>query len=284
VDLTLFFRKCKFFLQKNFLSAYKPREFTIFHRGTILEKLKKFLLALYSSILAGILTLFWTTSAIICSFIPPLKVKGINFCARYWGKTILRGSGIKVKVIGTENCQPGKNYMIIANHRSFLDIYAVLAYSGLNCRMVAKRELAKIPLFGMMLRRSHTIIIDRSNRNQAIKAMKIKGKELTDLGITMVIFAEGTRGTDDKLLGEFKKGAFILAAQLGLPILPITIIGTDKLQPKGSISIHPGTITLKIDPALEIPEYNRPRDIRTLAAKTQEIIEVNLIAAREGRL
>ncbi|NIA19123.1 MAG: 1-acylglycerol-3-phosphate O-acyltransferase [Xanthomonadaceae bacterium] len=249
-----------------------------------MEKLKDFLLALYSLILAGILTLFWTTSAIICSFIPPLKVKGINFCARYWGKTILRGSGIKVKVIGAENCQPGKNYMIIANHRSFLDIYAILAYSGLNCRMVAKKELTKIPLFGMMLRRSHTIIIDRGNRNQAIKAMEIKGKELRDFGITMVIFAEGTRATGDKLLGEFKKGAFILAAQLGLPILPITIIGTDKLQPKGSISIHPGTITLKIDPPLEIPEYNRPSDIRPLAAKTQEIIKANLIAAREGKL
>ena len=249
-----------------------------------MEKLKDFLLALYSSILAGILTLFWTTSAIICSFIPPLKVKGINFCARYWGKTILRGSGIKVKVIGAENCPPGKNYMIIANHRSFLDIYAILADSGLNCRMVAKKELTKIPLFGMMLRRSHTIIIDRSNRNQAIKAMKIMGNQLKEHGISIVIFAEGTRSTGYKPLEEFKKGAFILAAQLGLSILPITIIGTGLLQPKGSIGIRPGTITLKIDPPMEIPEYNRPSDIRPLAAKTHEIIEANLIAAREGKL
>lgn len=239
---------------------------------------------MYSSVLVGSLTLFWTLAAIICSFIPPLKVKGINACARCWGTAILRGSGIKIKVIGAENRQPGKNYMIIANHRSFLDIYAVLAGSGLNCRMVAKKELAKIPLFGLMLRRSHTIIIDRANRNQAIKAMKITGKQLKDHGISIVIFAEGTRSTGDTLLGEFKKGAFILAAQLGLSILPVTIIGTGELQPKGSIGIHPGTITLKIDPPLEIPEYSRPSDIRPVAAKTHEIIAANLRAAREGKL
>ncbi len=173
--------------------------------------------------------------------------------------------------------------MVIANHRSFLDIYAILAGSGLNCRMVAKEELTKIPLFGLMLKRSHTIIINRSNRNQAIKAMKTMGKQLNEHGISIVIFAEGTRCTSDKPLGEFKKGAFLLAAQLGLPILPVTIIGSGSLQPKGSIGIRPGTITLKIDPPLQIPEYNRPSDIRPLAAKTQEIIEANLIAAREGK-
>ncbi len=240
--------------------------------------------AIYSSVLVGSLTLFWTVTAIICSFIPPLKVKGINACARYWGTAILRGSGIKINVIGAENCQPGKNYMIIANHRSFLDIYAVLAGSGLNCRMVAKRELAKIPLFGLMLRRSHTIIIDRANRNQAIKAMKLMGKQLKEYGISIVIFAEGTRSTGDQPLKEFKKGAFILAAQLGLSILPITIIGTGALQPKGSIGIRPGTITLKIDPPLELPEFNRPSDIRPIAARTHEIIETNLLAARKEKL
>ena len=249
-----------------------------------MEKLKDFLRAIYSSVLVGSLTFFWTISAIICSFIFPIKVKGINFCARFWGLTILRGSGIKIKVIGAENCQPGKNYMVIANHRSFLDIYAILSGSGLNCRMVAKRELTKIPVFGLMLKRSHTIIIDRSNRNQAINAMKIKGKQLKEFGISIVIFAEGTRSTGDRPLEEFKKGAFILAAQLGLPILPITIIGTDVLQPKGSIGIRPGTITLKIDPPLEISEYNRPSDIRPLATKTHEIIEANLLAAGKGKL
>jgi len=248
------------------------------------NKLKDFLRAIYSSVLVGILTFFWTSAAIICSFIPSLRIKGVNNCAKFWGKSVLGGSGIGIKVIGAENLQPGENYLIIANHRSFLDIYAVLAGSGLNCRMVAKQELAKIPLFGLMLRRTHTIIIDRKNRTQAIKAMQKTGRQLKEAGISIVIFAEGTRYTGERPLGEFKKGAFILAAQLGLSILPITIIGTDKLQPKGSIGIRPGTITLKIDPPLAIPEYKRPSDVRPVAARTHEIIEANILAAREGKL
>jgi len=244
-----------------------------------LASIKSFFLACYSAVIVGISTFLGAVMAIICTFIPPLKVKGVNYCAWAWGRFILTASGIKLQVIGAENRDPKKTYIIIANHKSFLDIYALLAGSGLPCRMVAKKELTKIPIFGLMLKRTHTIIIDRKNRKQAVQAMQTIGKALKEYGISVVIFPEGTRIRGRARLGEFKKGSFFLAAQLRMPVLPVTIIGSDDLQPKGAIAIRPGTITLKIDPPITVPPDPKAEDVRELARQCQQIIAANLRAA-----
>ncbi|MBN2331909.1 MAG: 1-acyl-sn-glycerol-3-phosphate acyltransferase [Deltaproteobacteria bacterium] len=242
-----------------------------------MKLLKKLVLGTYSNLLVGISTLLWSTLGLLFCLLPPAwKLKGHNLCAHYWGTWILRGSGISVRVVGSENLKPGTQYMVIANHRSFLDIYILLTASGLHCRMVAKKELTKIPVFGLLLRYSDSIVIDRQNREQAIATMRQRGKLLKEKGLSIVVFPEGTRSTGRKELGNFKKGAFILAAQLGLPILPVTIVGAGELQPKGAMAIKPGSITLKIDAPLMPPDYAKPADIAPLAEQARKTIEHNL--------
>jgi len=163
-------------------------------------------------------TFFWALTGSISTFTPWGRA-GIEFVGNWWGWINLRLNGVTPVYRGLENIDPEKTYMVIANHKSFLDIYGVFNCRKLYCLFVAKQELTKIPIFGTALRRSGCIIIDRSNRQQAIAKLQQQGKVLKQRRISIILFAEGTRTPVSIPLGKFKKGGFMLASQLGLPIL-----------------------------------------------------------------
>jgi 1-acyl-sn-glycerol-3-phosphate acyltransferase len=236
--------------------------------------------AIYSSLVVGLSTFFWAAISLCCCFFPRLRVRSLNFCAHHWGAWILAANGVKLQLRGTEHIQPHTTYMVISNHRSYLDIYAIFAARALNCRMVAKKELTRIPLFGSILKRSDCIIIDRKNREQAINAMKNQGAHLKKLGLSIVTFAEGTRAAPDVVLNPLKKGGFILAGQLGIPVLPTTIHDTGRLQPKGALAIRPGTVTIVFGKPIPMDNYKNPTDVRPVAQKVHEEIEATFLALR----
>ena len=217
-------------------------------------------------------TCFWAIFCCLSTFTPWSR-RGVEFGGSCWGWINLRLNGIKVIHRGLENIDPHQTYMVIANHKSFLDIYAIFSCRDLHCLFVAKRELTKIPIFGVALQRSGSIIIDRGNRKQAISRLKAQGKILRSRGTSIVLFAEGTRGPASIRLGKFKKGGFMLASQLDLPILPLTIANSGELQPKGKIAIKPGTITLTFSPAIETPSLNEGINPRELVGKINEVME-----------
>ncbi|MBN2706279.1 MAG: 1-acyl-sn-glycerol-3-phosphate acyltransferase [Deltaproteobacteria bacterium] len=236
-----------------------------------------FLYAIRSLLIIVPNTVFWAVATCIVTFTPWSR-HGIRFCGNWWGWINLKLNGVRVVYRGLENIDPHQTYMVVANHKSFLDIYAIFSCRALHCLFVAKRELTKIPIFGLALKRSGSIIIDRGNRQQAIARLKTQGKILRRNEISIVIFAEGTRMPASVRLGKFKKGGFMLAAQLGLPILPLSITNSGNLQPKGKIGIRPGTMILTFRPAINIPEYRDGVSLTEIMEETRKAIDAGLEA------
>ncbi len=221
-------------------------------------------------------TIFWAIVSYFITFTPWSR-RGIKFCGNWWGGINLRLNGVKTIYKGLENIDPKQTYMVIANHKSFLDIYAVFNCRALYCLFVAKQELTRIPIFGTALKRSGSIIIDRSNHKQAIAELQRQGRVLKEKRFSIILFAEGTRTPVSVPLGRFKKGGFMLASQLGLPILPLAIKGSGELQPKGRIAIRPGTITLTFSPPIPSPPWREEGvELTEVMEKTRQAIAAHL--------
>src|SRR5262249_17171063 len=164
--------------------------------------------------------------------------------ARVWARAILALCGVRVEVQGHARIRPPGPYLFLANHQSQFDILAaVLAIPG-QFRILAKKELFHIPIFGWVLRLSGFVGIDRSDRERAIRSLDQAAERLRG-GTSLLIYAEGTRSADGNLL-PFKKGGFVMAIQAGVPILPLTIHGSRHILPKGTLRIRPGTIRVTV--------------------------------------
>ena len=241
----------------------------------IFSFITNFINAIRSTLVVVPNTCFWAVTTCLITFTPWSR-RGIEFCGNWWGWINLKLNGVKVIYQGLENIDPHQTYMVIGNHKSFLDIYTIFSCRALHCLFVAKRELIKIPFFGLALQRSGSIIINRSNRKEAISRLQAQGKVLRSRETSIVLFAEGTRIPASIRLGKFKKGGFMLASQLGLPILPLTISNSGNLQPKGKIAIKPGTITLTFSPAIPSPSYNEKVDLTEIMEQTRKAIDSHL--------
>jgi len=180
-----------------------------------------------------------------------------------WARNIVRNARIELDVVGRDNMAPGETYLVMSNHQSLYDIPVLFQVAGPNIRMITKQELFKVPIFGNALEHGGFISIDRSNRHAAIRSLE-KARALLASGTHVWIAPEGTRSRDGQLL-PFKKGAFYLALEARLPILPVTLVGTrDALAAKGLRS-HAGarvrvTMHPKIDPAPFAARGRRGRD------------------------
>lgn len=193
------------------------------------------------------LVIFWT---ILFSTLALLSLpfnKGgrlFNWWGMHWARGILRICGVKVEVEGIDNLDFSSNYIYVSNHASVFDIPAVMGYIPDQIRMVFKKELARIPLFGWAVRTGGYIVIDRGDSLGAMRSLE-KAAETIRRGASVVLFAEGTRTKTGKLQ-PFKRGAFNLAVRGGVPIVPLTINGSYKILPKSRFRINPGTIQLKL--------------------------------------
>jgi len=173
-----------------------------------------------------------------------------------------------VSVTGREHIEKGRSYVVVSNHQSHYDIFVLHGWLLIDIVWVMKQELRKVPLFGMVCAGTEQIFIDRSNHEAALQSLENARKRLTD-GTSVIFFAEGTRSKTGKM-GEFKKGAFRMALDLGLPILPVTISGTEKVLPAGTFNLFPGRARLAIHPPIEVTPYDD--DIDRLMKDTRDVI------------
>jgi len=157
---------------------------------------------------------------------------------------ILWGSGAKLEVIGSENIAPDQPYVFIANHLSYLDIPVLFAAVPHNLHFVAKKEVKKMPFIGWYMMATGMIFVDRSDRSKA-KASMMKAAKLVHKGKDVLMFPEGTRSRNGKLQ-SFKKGAFILAQNAKVPVIPIALCGTDKVLKTDQFLLSPGKISVHI--------------------------------------
>jgi 1-acyl-sn-glycerol-3-phosphate acyltransferase len=155
--------------------------------------------------------------------------------SRWWGWLIVRTSGVKVRIEGLEHLAGLNSYVMVCNHQSFFDIFAICAWMPGEPRFVAKQELGKIPVLGLAMRRSGHIMIDRARGGQAIrKAVKIARE-----GFSIVVFAEGTRSRDNSV-HPFNDGAAWLAIATRQKCVPMAISGTAGFFPRGARIVRPG--------------------------------------------
>ncbi len=159
--------------------------------------------------------------------------------------------GVKVEVVGLEKLDWRRTYIFMCNHVSNLDPPIVIPVMPRRTSVLVKKELFRVPILGWGMRLASLVPVDRSNREAAIASLRFAADVLQS-GLNMTVWPEGTRSRDGRLL-PFKKGPFYLAMESGVPIVPITLVGTHEIWPKGEFAIHPGTATVifhePIDPA-----------------------------------
>jgi len=160
---------------------------------------------------------------------------------------------IFVKVIGREHIDKNQSYVIVPNHKSHFDIFVLYGWLGVDFKWVLKQELRKVPGLGIGCEKVGHIFIDRSNSEKAIASINAAKKKIVN-GTSVIFFPEGTRQRSAKI-GQFKKGAFKFAIDLGLPLLPVTLINTGKILPPHTMNLLPGKATMVVHEKIETAGY-----------------------------
>jgi 1-acyl-sn-glycerol-3-phosphate acyltransferase len=211
------------------------------------------------------------TIAVILHRVLPWKGVAWAF-ARLSARNLARLCGVRVHVHGLEHLRRGSGpYIFAPNHQSNFDIAALLGYLPGENRFVSKKELFAEPVLGTVLRTLGMIPVDRDNPLEAIELLNAAARE----GSSLIIFPEGTRSRDGQLL-PFKKGPFIAAIHLKLPIVPVVCVGTSAVMPKGGyLSIVPGDVELYIEPPITTETLGY-EDRTTLRDRVRGIIAARL--------
>lgn len=166
----------------------------------------------------------------------------------------VRVAGIKVRVVGLERLAPAATYIFMSNHVSNLDPPILVPLIPRRTSVLVKKELFRVPILGRAMRLASLVPVDRSNRDAAIASLRAAAEVLAR-GIPMTIFVEGTRSFDGRLL-PFKKGPFYLAMESGVPVVPVTIVGTHHILPKRRFSIRKGEATVVFHSPLEPKQFS----------------------------
>ncbi|MCM1066901.1 MAG: 1-acyl-sn-glycerol-3-phosphate acyltransferase [Muribaculaceae bacterium] len=174
---------------------------------------------------------------------------------RIWARIFCALTLVRVKVNGRENISKDTSYVFVANHQGAYDIFAIYGFLNHNFRWMMKKGLESIPLVGYSCRVSGHIYVDNSSPSAVRRTMETAEKRLAG-GMSVVVFPEGARTTDGRM-HPFRRGAYSLAMEFGLPVVPITIDGAYKVMPRSAILPRPGTIRLTIHRPIYAPEGGR---------------------------
>lgn len=216
-----------------------------------------------------VLTILTAVFTIVLSPVFP-NAQFSYFPARWWGRFFCYLLFIKVKVTGIEKLDPKKSYVIAANHQSIYDIFVVYGWLPMIFKWVMKAELRRIPLVGKACESAGHIFINRKNPVSAKKSLDRAEAQLRN-GVSVVVFPEGTR-TYTGQMGKFKKGAFRMAADLQLPIVPVTLRGCFERLPRNGFVVTPGLIEMIIHEPVEVKGYENEKQPE-LMQKLHDIIE-----------
>ncbi|MCU0580190.1 MAG: 1-acyl-sn-glycerol-3-phosphate acyltransferase [Desulfobacterota bacterium] len=224
---------------------------------------------------------FYLISVIVNTFLlgsliillSPLDRSGrfLHYIGKFWSHINIYLAFCRVSVLGMENIDRRRTYVVLSNHQSLFDVWVLIAYLPLQLRWVIKNEIRKMPVFGYALERMGHIYVDRDRGSSVVQGIERAVRKVKE-GTSVVFFPEGTRSEDGRL-GKFRRGGFVLAQKTGYPILPITINGSRFVLPKNTLDLMPGKIEIHIKPSIE-DSSNMPL---TLLVKTvQEVIQEKL--------
>lgn len=200
-----------------------------------------------------------------------------HHCARAWSWLILATTGVHVTVTGLEKLVPGKTYVFVANHQSIYDIPCLFWSIPYQLRIIAKESLGSFPMLGPHLKRTGHMLVDRSRPDRA--GIVGWASRLTSNGLSLIIFPEGTRSRTG-MLGKFKGGSIMLAMQAGLPLVPISVIGSRHVMKKGELTTRPGHVELIVHEPIETVATEQPdmAAVRELADRVRDVIRPSVEA------
>lgn len=192
--------------------------------------------------------------------------------AHLWSRAVCFLAGVKVEVRGRENIEKNKSYIFVCNHQGAFDIWVIYGYLNHNFKWLMKKSLEKIAFVGYACKRSGHVFVDSNSIQSIRETIDTARHRLTD-GMSLVIFPEGTRSKTGQI-GDFKRGAFLLAAEFRLPVVPLSINGAFDIMPKDSYFPRRGKVILTIHKPIEPGE--KGFNTKTLMAQCHETISADL--------
>ncbi|MBQ3998608.1 MAG: 1-acyl-sn-glycerol-3-phosphate acyltransferase [Paludibacteraceae bacterium] len=197
------------------------------------------------------LTIF-TASFTICTF-PWRNAEFVHKVQQFWSCSFFWLMFLPVSVDGQEHIQPGQSYVFVANHQSMFDVWLVYGWLPVIFKWLMKAELRHVPFVGLGCKAAGHIFVDRRNAKAAMESLKEVGKQLVN-GVCTVIFPEGTRSKNGEV-GRFKRGAFQIAWELGLPVIPLSLDGCFEVLPKGKPFVHRHPVHMHIGQPIDLKQF-----------------------------
>jgi 1-acyl-sn-glycerol-3-phosphate acyltransferase len=212
-------------------------------------------------------------AAILGCLVAPRSFEPFNRAARLWSRALLAAAGVRVRYHGLDRAKPGPARIFACNHQSAVDIWALLVAVPLTTRFVAKQELFDIPFLGWALRAGGFVPIARGDHNRALHDLRVAASRI-QRGCSVVLFPEGKRSSDGRLRA-FKKGAFHLALEAHVPVVPVAIVGTAALHPPGFGAARSGSVDVHFEAPVEVERF-LPRDTEGLRDEVRAAIAARL--------
>ena len=172
---------------------------------------------------------------------------------QFWSRAFFRLFFIPVSIDGTEHIAPKQSYVFVSNHQSMFDVWLIYGWLPVVFKWLMKAELRKVPFIGSGCKAAGHIFIERRGAKAAMSSLKEVEKQLTD-GVSTVIFPEGTRSLDGEV-GRFKRGAFQIALELGLPVIPLSLTGCFEVLPKGKPFVHRHPVHMHIGEPIDLKQF-----------------------------
>ncbi len=220
------------------------------------------------------LTFFFSVSAFVSTLVDS-SGRGYAWHARLWARLMLALNRVRVTVSGSEYLPDGP-VIFMSNHQSNFDILSLLAAMPRQFHWIAKKELFEIPVFGPSMRRGGYIPLDRGDGRKALQSIDEAAASIRQ-GKSVVLFPEGTRTVDGNLL-PFKRGGFVLARKADVPVVPVTINGSGRVNPANQIRLYSGAITITLHPPVVVPSGLRKGEVETW---TMEAVRSQIESALE---
>jgi 1-acyl-sn-glycerol-3-phosphate acyltransferase len=207
--------------------------------------------------------------------ISPLDRKGnvVHYIGKFWSFLNLYLPGTRVSIKGKEKIEKGRAYIVMSNHQSLLDPWVLIAKLPLQLRWLIRADVKNMPVFGYALERMGHIYVDSRKAKGITHSLEMAARKIGK-GASVVIFPEGTRSKDGRLL-KFRRGGAIVALGAGTPILPVTINGSRFVLPKGTLALMPGKIQVLVGDVIDPQAFGHERK-EALMEAVRSAIERNL--------
>lgn len=212
---------------------------------------------------------------LIVIMISPFDRNGniVHYIGRFWSLLNIFLAGTRVRIRGREKIDKGSNYIVMSNHQSLFDVWALIGKLPLQIRWIVKKEIRKVPVFGYALEKMGHIYIDRHDRKNAYMSLEAAAQKIKK-GTSIIIFPEGTRSKNGRLQ-RFRLGGATLAIRSGVHILPVTVNGGRFALPKGTLAIMPVKMDIVVGNAIDTSAFDE-NNKEKLTAAVKSAIEKNL--------